>query len=61
MGAYMGNSKEEVVSGIWEQLNQIVNFLGNKTWLTGDSLTWLDFFFFEVVDYLNYISDGQVL
>lgn len=61
MGAYMGNSKEEVVSGIWEQLNQIVNFLGNKTWLTGASLTWLDFFFFEVVDYLNYISDGQVL
>lgn len=61
MGAYRGISKEEVVSGIWEQLNQIVNFLGNKTWLTGDSLTWLDFFFFEVVDYLNYISDGQVL
>jgi hypothetical protein len=32
--------------------------MGNKRWLTGDDLTWLDFFFFELVDYLNYLSDG---
>jgi hypothetical protein len=32
--------------------------MGNKTWLTGNGLTWLDFFFFELVDYLNYLSDG---
>jgi hypothetical protein len=32
--------------------------MNNKTWLTGNSLTWLDFFFFELVDYLNYLSEG---
>jgi len=61
MGAYMGKSKEEIIAGCWDQINQIVSFMGNKTWLTGNGLTWLDFFFFELVDYLNYLSDGQLV
>ena len=58
MGAYMGKTKEEIYGGCTEQIDQIVAFMGNKPWLTGDALTWLDFFFFELVDYLNYLSDG---
>ena len=57
-GAYGGKTKEELYAGCIDQINQIVAFMGNKTWLTGNGLTWLDFFFFELVDYLNYLSDG---
>ena len=60
MGAYMGKTKEELYAGCIELIDQIVAFMNNKTWLTGNSLTWLDFFFFELVDYLNYLSEGQV-
>lgn len=57
-GAYGGKTKEELYADCIDQINQIVTFMGNKTWLTGNGLTWLDFFFFELVDYLNYLSDG---
>jgi glutathione S-transferase len=43
------------------QVETIVNFLGNKTWLTGNQLTWLDFILFETICFLDFLSDGQTL
>ena len=34
--------------------------MGNKTWLTGESLTWLDFMWFELIDNLHYLSNGSL-
>lgn len=46
---------------VWEQVDRIVAFMGNKTWITGNGLTWLDFMWFELVEFVNYLSDGQLL
>jgi|APGre2960657423_1045063.scaffolds.fasta_scaffold140088_1 glutathione S-transferase len=60
MGAYMGKTREEVYTNCADQITAIVGWLGEKTWLTGDSVTWLDFFFFELLDYINSFSEGHV-
>ena len=54
----MGKTKEEITADVTPQVETIVNFLGNKTWLTGNELTWLDFIVFETVDFLNFLSGG---
>jgi len=32
--------------------------MGNDTWIAGPNLSWLDFYFGELLDLLNSITDG---
>ena len=41
-------------------LDGLVKFRGSKTWLVGESLTWLDFFFFEVLEQVNHLANGSL-
>jgi len=54
----MGKTREEIITDVTPQINAIVNFLGNKTWLTGNELTWLDFVVFETICFLDFLSSG---
>jgi glutathione S-transferase len=50
------------MEGVWPRLEQLKNFLGeDKLFLAGDALTWIDFYFFELCLYLDYISGEVVL
>jgi len=44
----------------WPLIENLVTVLGENTWLAGKALTWLDFFFFEVIMYLDMLS-GEVV
>lgn len=39
-------------------LAKIVECMGDSEWIAGPNLTWLDFYFAELLDLLNGISDG---
>ena len=54
--------REAILDGCQPVLDKIQAFWKGhgKTWLCGDSLMWLDFFFFEVLDYLNFIAKGDL-
>jgi len=43
-----------------QQLKIFSEFLGNKKWLAGDSLTFPDFHFYELLDQLKIIFPGTV-
>ena len=38
----------------------LVQFLGEKPYLCGNNLTYVDFIFFELCDFMNWISEGQL-
>ena len=44
--------REAILDVCWPVLDKIQAFWKGhgKTWLCGDSLMWLDFFFFELID-----------
>ena len=37
---------------------KIVEVMGNSEWIAGANLTWLDFYFAELVELLDKISNG---
>ena len=41
-------------------MKAIVNFLGDKQFLVGDQVTYVDFTLFEMCDLMNWISEGQL-
>lgn len=57
---YSGKSNQEIMDVCFPLIEQIVQFVGEKTWITGNNLTWLDFMFFELVNYLDFLSGGVV-
>lgn len=44
----------------WPLIQEFVELFENRTWLTGDKLTWIDFYFFELVLFLDMLS-GEVV
>ena len=53
-------NREVILAQCWPVLDGLVKFRGNKTWLAGDNLTWLDFYFFEVVEQLHHLSNSTI-
>ena len=39
-----------------EKIKPLVNFLGTKKYLCGSNVTYVDFIFFELCDFMNWIS-----
>lgn len=44
----------------WPLIQEFVDLFENRTWLTGEKLTWIDFYFFELVLFLDMLS-GEVV
>ena len=53
-------NREVILKNIWPVLNTIVKFMDEKEWLVGNKLTWIDFYFWELVDYINFIAQGKL-
>jgi glutathione S-transferase len=46
---------------ILQKLPPIVKYLGAKKYLTGDQPCWVDFYFFELIQLLIFLSEGSIL
>ena len=57
MPCYSGE-KEKSLAAIDNLLPGIMTYLGDKKFLTGESPTWIDFYFFELVELMNFVKDG---
>lgn len=57
---YAGKSNQEIMENVWAPLDQIKDYLGEKDFLTGKQETWLDFYFFELCMFLDFLS-GQIV
>ena len=55
---YTGAEKEAIIDDCRPILAKIVEVMGDSDWIAGQNLTWLDFFFAELIDMLNALSDG---
>ena len=55
---YTTGDTEAIIEECRPLLAKIVECQGDSEWIAGPNLTWLDFYFGELIDLLNAISDG---
>lgn len=55
---YVTGDAEAIIDECRPLLAKIVECMGASEWIAGANLTWLDFYFAELVDMLNSVSDG---
>jgi len=55
---YMTGDLEAIIETARPILSKIVDAMGESEWIAGNNLTWLDFYFAELVDMLNALTDG---
>ena len=55
---YVSGDAEALIEDCRPLLAKIVEVMGESEWIAGANLTWLDFYFAELIDLLNAISDG---
>ena len=58
MPCYTSGNREEIITVMHGKLPSIVAFMGNNDFLVGGNVTWVDFFFFELVCMLKYVHEG---
>ena len=59
MPCYMSNDKAAITETILKQLPPIVKFLGDKHFLVGDQVVYVDFIFFELLQLCDFVSEGK--
>ena len=55
-GPSYGGMMDKIEEAIAKMLPAIVSFLGEKKFLVGNSPTWVDFYFFELVNLMFYLK-----
>jgi len=55
---YTDGNVEAIIETVRPLLARLVGLMGDKQYLCGDNLTWLDFYFAENVDMLHKLTDG---
>lgn len=58
MPCYMTGDVEAIIEKSRPTLAGIVQAMGESEWIAGSNLTWLDFYFAELLDLLDKITDG---
>ena len=59
MPCYTTGNIEDITGKMDTMLPKIVGFLGNNKFLAGDAVTWVDFYFVEVVELMSK-HDGEL-
>ena len=52
---------EVILTNAEEGLKSIEEWIGDKKFLVGGNVTWVDFYFFEILCKLNRASEGKLL
>ena len=56
MPCYTSGNRADITANILEKVKPLVRFLGSKKFLVGENVTYVDFIFFELCDFMNWIS-----
>ena len=60
MPCYTSGDRPTITANLLEKVKPIVAFLGDKSFLVGNDVTYVDFTFFELCDFMGFISEGQL-
>ena len=60
MPCYQQGDRVAISMTLLEKVKPLVNFLGDKKFLCGNNVTYVDFIFFELCDFMNWISDDML-
>lgn len=58
VACYMTGDSEAIIEECRPMLAGIVQAMGDSEWIAGANLSWLDFYFAELLDLLDKITDG---
>ena len=61
MPCYVSGDKNEIIEEYKKRLPPILDNKGDKPFLIGDYPTYIDFYFFEIVQLLKMVTEGEVL
>ena len=56
MPCYQQGDRVAISMTLLEKVKPLVNFLADKKYLCGANVTYIDFIFFELCDFMNWIS-----
>ena len=59
--SYGSTDRDAIMAKCYPLLEGILKFKGTHKWVIGETLTWLDFSFFELVEQLNHVASGKLL
>ena len=60
MPCYTTGDRTGITTDLLKKVVPIVNFLGDKQFLCGDNVTYPDFIFFELIEFMEFISQNQL-
>ena len=60
MPCYTSGDRTAITANLLEKVKPLVRFLGSKKFLVGENVTYIDFIFFELCDFMNWISQGKL-
>ena len=60
MPCYTSGDRPAITANLLQKVKPIVQFLGDKPFLVGNDVTYVDFTLFEMCDLMNWISEGQL-
>eukprot|EP00350_Pseudokeronopsis_sp_OXSARD2_P005991 CAMPEP_0170542522 /NCGR_PEP_ID=MMETSP0211-20121228/1923_1 /TAXON_ID=311385 /ORGANISM="Pseudokeronopsis sp., Strain OXSARD2" /LENGTH=151 /DNA_ID=CAMNT_0010845605 /DNA_START=219 /DNA_END=674 /DNA_ORIENTATION=+ len=54
-----GKERSEVKEEAHKSMEELVKYLGDKKFIMGDNLTWLDFYNLEFFEWLDWLTEGE--
>eukprot|EP00350_Pseudokeronopsis_sp_OXSARD2_P008417 CAMPEP_0170558768 /NCGR_PEP_ID=MMETSP0211-20121228/37719_1 /TAXON_ID=311385 /ORGANISM="Pseudokeronopsis sp., Strain OXSARD2" /LENGTH=108 /DNA_ID=CAMNT_0010871039 /DNA_START=143 /DNA_END=469 /DNA_ORIENTATION=+ len=56
---FPGNERSVIKEEAHKSTERLVKYLGDKKFIMGDNLTWLDFYNLELYEFLNWVTEGE--
>ena len=60
MPCYTQGDRVAITMNLLEKVKPLVTFLGENEFLCGPNVTYVDFIFFELIDFMDWISQGML-
>ena len=60
MPCYTQGDRVAITMSLLEKVKPLVNYLGENQYLCGNNVTYVDFIFFELCDFMDWISQGML-
>ena len=60
MPCYTSGDRATITASLLEKVKPLVHFLGEKQFLVGSEVTYVDFTMFELCEFMQWISEGQL-
>ena len=60
MPCYTSGDRVAITANLLQKVKPIVAYLGEKSYLIGQNITYVDFILFEMCDLMNWISEGKL-